>query len=491
MYPYSCNLKGMPIPVSQMWTVATYVLKQKLLGRKQYPLVLMLEPLYRCNLACAGCGKIQYPGHVLKQNLTPEQCFQAVDETGVPTVAIPGGEPLMHPQIDEIVAGLVARKKYVYMCTNALLLKEKLHLFKPSKYLTFSVHMDGDKDHHDFSVCKEGGYEIALEAIRAAVAKGFRVTTNTTLFDGIDSKSVRQFFTDMMDVGVEGMMISPGYSYDKAPDQQHFTGRERNQAMFRKLLSNRDPKWRFNMSMLFLEFLMGQRNLECTPWGMPAYSIFGWQKPCYLQQDGYADTYQELLDSTDWSKYGYESGNAKCANCMLHSGYEATAVHYTFTIPGIIATVKSMLFPAYKDAEALRMIENEKPVSPLVQIDLTALSNANTLQGKIAAGTELSGGIEEAFDYRGDVTIELKNGTRMEGYVYDRQGVPQSGQAKLRLMLKNEGRTVTVAQPEIESLSFTGRDMADGRSFEAWVKKYAEKKAAGEQNIELVPEALD
>ena len=481
----------MPIPVSQMWTVATYVLKQKLLGRKQYPLVLMLEPLYRCNLACAGCGKIQYPGHVLKQNLTPEQCFKAVEETGVPTVAIPGGEPLMHPQIDEIVAGLVARKKYVYMCTNALLLKEKLHLFKPSKYLTFSVHMDGDKDHHDFSVCKEGGYEIALEAIRAAVAKGFRVTTNTTLFDGIDSKSVRQFFTEMMEVGVEGMMISPGYSYDKAPDQQHFTGRERNQAMFRKLLSNRNPKWRFNMSQLFLEFLMGKRHLECTPWGMPAYSIFGWQKPCYLQQDGYADSYQELLDSTDWSKYGYESGNPKCANCMLHSGYEATAVHYTFTIPGIIATIKSMLFPAYEDAEALRMIENEKPVSPLVQIDLTALSNSNTLQGKVASGQQLSGSIEEAFDYRGDVTIELKNGTRMEGYVYDRQGVPQSGQAKLRLMLKNEGRTVTVAQPEIESLSFTGRDMADGRSFEAWVKKYAEKKAAGERNIELVPEALD
>jgi hopanoid biosynthesis associated radical SAM protein HpnH len=474
-----------------MWTVASYVLKQKVKGRKRYPLVLMLEPLYRCNLACAGCGKIQYPGHVLKQNLTPEQCFKAVEETGVPTVAIPGGEPLMHPEIDQIVAGLVDRKKYVYMCTNALLLREKLHLFQPSKYLTFSVHMDGDKEHHDFSVCKEGGYEIALEAIREAVKRGFRVTTNTTLFEGIDSKSMRQFFTDMMEVGVEGMMVSPGYAYDKAPDQQHFTGREKNQVMFRKLLANRDPKWRFNMSMLFLEFLMGKRNFECSPWGMPAYSIFGWQKPCYLLQDGYADTYQELLDTTDWSQYGYESGNAKCQNCMVHSGYEATAVQYTFTIPGIIATVKSMIFPAYKDEEALRMLAEEKPSSPLVQIDLSALAKSETLQGQVAAGDALAGGVEQAFDYRGDVTIKLKSGGQIEGYVFDRQGSSNTGMVKLRVMLKNEGHKIVVAQSEIEELTFSGRDMADGRSFEAWMKKYAEKKAAGETNIELVPEDLD
>jgi hopanoid biosynthesis associated radical SAM protein HpnH len=481
-----------PIPVSQMWTVASYVVKQKLKGRKQYPLVLMLEPLYRCNLACAGCGKIQYPGHILKQNLSPEDCFRAVEETGVPTVAIPGGEPLMHPQIDEIVAGLVARRKYVYMCTNALLLKENLHRFTPSKYLTFSVHMDGDKEHHDFSVCKEGGYEIALEAIRAAVAKGFRVTTNTTLFDGADLKSVRRFFDQMMDSGVEGMMISPGYSYDKAPDQQHFTGRERNQQMFRKLLSNRSPKWRFNMSALFLEFLMGKRHFECTPWGMPAYSIFGWQRPCYLQQDGYTDTYQELLDSTDWSQYGFESGNSKCANCMLHSGYEASAVHFTFTLPGIVATVKSMLAPLYRDTEAQRLLDQDQPVSPLVQIDLNALAKTETLQGKKAAAHDLHSSLEEAFDYRGDVTVRLSSGQILEGYVYDRQGAPQSGQAKLRLMLKSEpGKKITIHQSEIEELSFSGRDMADGKSFEAWVRKYAQKKAAGETNIELVPEELD
>ncbi len=472
-----------------MWTVATYVLKQKLMGRKRYPLVLMLEPLYRCNLACAGCGKIQYPGHILKQNLTPEQCFQAVEECGVPTVAIPGGEPLMHPQIDQIIEGLVARKKYVYMCTNALLLREKLHLFKPSKYLTFSVHMDGQKEHHDFSVCKEGGYDIALQAIREAVAKGFRVTTNTTLFDGVDSKSVRQFFDEMMNEGVEGMMVSPGYSYDKAPDQQHFMARERNTQMFRKILSNRKPGWRFNMSPLFLEFLMGRRNFECTPWGMPAYSIFGWQKPCYLQQDGYAETFQELLDATEWHKYGYESGNPKCANCMLHSGYEASAVDYTFSFKGVFATMKAMLFTRYPDAEAEQQVAAEKFVSPLVQIDLTSLGKSETLQGKSADRNQVPEAVEQAFDYRGDVTITLKSGDRIEGYVFDRQ--TQSGQAKIRLMLKNEGRKISVAQSEIEHLAFSGRDMADGRSFEAWVKKYAERKAAGETNIELVPEALD
>src|ERR1700710_2449738 len=293
----------MGVPVSQMWTVASYVLKQKLAGRKKYPLVLMLEPLFRCNLACAGCGKIQYPAHILKAELSPEQVFGAVDECGTPMVAIPGGEPLLPPQMPEIVAGLVARKKYVYMCTNALLLKEKLHLFKPSKYLSFSVHVDGDREHHDFSVCKEGGYELAVEGIRAAVQKGFRVTTNTTLFDGTSAENVRGFFDDMMSLGVEGMMLSPGYSYDKAPDQQHFLGRARTRRLFRAILSNRKASWKFNMSPLFLEFLMGKRHYKCTAWGSPAYNIFGWQKPCYLLQDGYTDTFQELLDTTKWEEY--------------------------------------------------------------------------------------------------------------------------------------------------------------------------------------------
>ncbi len=364
----------MPVPISQAWTVASYVLKQKIKGRKQYPLVLMLEPLYRCNLACAGCGKIQYPAHVLKQELSPEECFKAVDECGTPMVSIPGGEPLMHSQIEKIVEGLVARKKYIYLCTNALLLKEKLHLFKPSKYLTFSVHLDGQKEHHDFSVCREGGYELAVEGVKEALKRGFRVTTNTTLFDGADPKSVRAFFDEMMELGVEGMMLSPGYSYDKAPDQKHFLGRARTRRLFRAILANRKPTWQFNQSMLFLEFLMGKRDFKCTPWGMPTYSIFGWQKPCYLLQDGYTDSFSELMSTTEWGNYGTESGNPKCANCMVHSGYEASGVDYTFgSLKGLWAAAKATLFTRNQDDEALLMLnEPVAPVhsyNPLVQID--------------------------------------------------------------------------------------------------------------------------
>ena len=367
----------MGVPISQMWTVASYVLKQKLSGRKQYPLVLMLEPLFRCNLACAGCGKIQYPAHVLKKNLTPEQCFKAVDECGAPMVSIPGGEPLMHPDIKEIVEGLVARKKYIYLCTNALLLEEKIDLFKPSKYLTFSVHMDGQKDHHDFAVCREGTYDIAVGGIREAVKRGFRVTTNTTLFEGADPNSVRAFFDEMMDLGVEGMMLSPGYSYDKAPDQQHFLGKKKTKQLFAKILSNRSKKWIFNQSPLFLEYLMGKRHYTCTPWGMPTFNIFGWQKPCYLLQDGYADTFQELMETTSWASYGTESGNPKCANCMVHSGYEASAVDHGFSsLGGLLAMAKTFVFGGtYENAEAKAALAESggSPHLPVVPLTMNGV----------------------------------------------------------------------------------------------------------------------
>jgi hopanoid biosynthesis associated radical SAM protein HpnH len=361
----------MAVPVSQALTVATYVLKQKLTGRKKYPLVLMLEPLFRCNLACAGCGKIQYPAHILKAELTPEECFQAAEDCGAPMVAIPGGEPLLHPQMPEIVAGLVARKKYVYMCTNALLLKEKLHLFTPSKYLSFSVHVDGQREHHDFSVCREGGYDIAMEGVRAAVAAGFRVTTNTTLFDGADPNSVRAHFDELMTAGVESMMVSPGYTYDKAPDQKHFLGRARSKKLFRSILSNRKKTWKFNASPMFMEFLMGKKHLTCTPWGMPTFSIFGWQKPCYLLQDGYADSFKELMETVEWQNYGTESGNPRCANCMVHSGYEASGVNYTFgSIKGLLETAKAIFFDKYEDDGAMKLLNEWKPAhaGPLVQI---------------------------------------------------------------------------------------------------------------------------
>jgi hopanoid biosynthesis associated radical SAM protein HpnH len=321
----------MAVPLSQMWTVAKYVLGKRLRGIKQYPLVLMLEPLFRCNLACAGCGKIQYPADILKRNLTPEQCFHAVEECGAPMVSIPGGEPLLHPQMDEIVAGLVARKKYIYLCTNALLLEKQLDKFKPSKFLSFSIHMDGPREEHDHAVCREGTYDIAVSAIKAALARGFRVTTNTTLYEGADGPRYRQFFDEMMGLGVEGMMVSPGYGYEKAPDQDHFLKRERTSALFNEMLAEPKKGWRFNQSPLFLEFLKGNWELECTPWGTPTYNIFGWQKPCYLLQEGYCETFKELLETTNWPAYGRASGNPSCQDCMVHCGYEPSAVSDTFS----------------------------------------------------------------------------------------------------------------------------------------------------------------
>lgn len=363
----------MGVPISQMWTVAKYVLKQRWSGNKRYPLVLMLEPLFRCNLACAGCGKIQYPAHILKQNLSPEDCFKAADECGAPMVSIPGGEPLLHPQIKEIVEGLIERKKYIYLCTNALLLKEKIDLFKPSKYLTFSVHMDGQEEHHDFAVCREGTYEVAAEAIREAVNRGFRVTTNTTLFDGADPNSVRAFFDEMMDLGVEGVMVSPGYAYPKAPDQQSFLReREGTYKLFEMILSNRKKRWVFNQSPLYLEYLMGKREYECTPWGNPTFNLFGWQKPCYLLQEGYADSFDDLMKETQWENYGRASGNPSCQQCMVHCGYEPSAVDHTFSsFGGLWGTIKAMVFNSYANPTAQRRLKEEeaKPHGPMAMLE--------------------------------------------------------------------------------------------------------------------------
>jgi len=310
----------MSVPLSQMWAVASYVVKQRLAGRARYPLVLMLEPLFRCNLACAGCGKIQYPAQILRKDLTVEQCLRAVEECGAPIVSIPGGEPLMYPEIGRLVQELVARKKYVYLCTNALLLREKLDadVFAPSKYLSFSIHMDGLREEHDEAVCRDGVYDEAVEAIRAALRRGFRVTTNTTLFDGANALRTRE-------------MISPGYSYAKAPDQEHFLRRQRAHELFSRILSSPKRRWKFNQSPLFLQFLMGKRDYECTPWGNPTYNVFGWQRPCYLLQEGYAATFQELIETTKWEHYGRKSGNDKCRDCMVHCGYEPTAVNHTFS----------------------------------------------------------------------------------------------------------------------------------------------------------------
>ncbi|MDP6478630.1 MAG: adenosyl-hopene transferase HpnH [Phycisphaerales bacterium] len=376
----------MGVPISQMWTVTSYVLGQRLRGRRKYPLVLMLEPLFRCNLACAGCGKIQYPAHILRKDMPLEEALRAVDECGAPMVSLAGGEPLLYGPIRELVQELLNRKKYIYLCTNAILLKEKLEAgwFESTKYLTLSVHMDGPRDDHDFSVCREGTHDKAMAGIRTAVEMGYRVTTNTTLFEGADPNAIRDFFDEMMDAGVEGMMLSPGYAYEAAADQANFLGRKKTSALFNMLLSNRRKRWKFNQSMLFLEFLMGKREYDCTPWGNPTYSLFGWQKPCYLVNEGYVDTFDELMTDTEWPKYGFKSGNPKCANCMVHSGYEATAVDHTFTsIRGLFGTIKAMAFGRYPSDSALQTLEDEKskphgPEAHLVQLglDVDALKEA-------------------------------------------------------------------------------------------------------------------
>ncbi len=323
----------MAIAVKEAVACGTYIALQRIKRVERYPLVLMLEPLYRCNLACAGCGKIQHPDEILKARLSPAQCFAAVDECGVPVVSIPGGEPLIHPEIDTIVAGLIERKKFVYLCTNAILLEKKLDLFEPSPYLTFSVHMDGLQAEHDASVCREGIYDVAVRAIKEAKRRGFRVTTNSTFFLGTDPQRARELFDTMMELGVDGLMISPGYAYERAPDQDHFLQREQTKSLFKEILSDPPASWSFNHSQLFLDFLKGEIDYDCTPWGNPTYSVLGWQRPCYLLDEGYADTFQELMEDTVWENYGPRSGNPACQQCMVHSGFEASAVIDASTNP--------------------------------------------------------------------------------------------------------------------------------------------------------------
>ncbi len=317
----------MAIPLLQQARIGVYVTRQQLVGRKRYPLVLMLEPLFRCNLACAGCGKIDYPEEILNQRLSLADCLKAVDECGAPVVSIAGGEPLLHKEIDAVVEGIIARRKFVYLCTNALLMKKRLSLFKPSPYFVWSVHLDGDKEMHDRSVCEDGVYERAVEAIRAAKEKGFRVNINCTLFNDADPDRVARFFDSVGALGVDGITVSPGYAYERAPDQKHFLNRAKTKQLFRDIFRRgRGGKaWSFSQSGLFLDFLAGNQDYRCTPWGNPTRTVFGWQRPCYLLGEGYAATFRELMEETDWDSYG--TGNyEKCADCMVHSGFEATAV---------------------------------------------------------------------------------------------------------------------------------------------------------------------
>jgi hopanoid biosynthesis associated radical SAM protein HpnH len=344
------------VSLRQKFVVGAYVMKQRLMGRKRYPLVLMLEPLFRCNLACFGCGKIDYPDAILNKRLTVKECLDAVDECGAPMVAIPGGEPLIHKEIGEIVKGIVARGKFVSLCTNALLLEKKLHLFEPSPYLFFSVHLDGLKAHHDKSVCQEGVFDRAVSAIKAAKARGFNVNVNCTVFDNHPAPDIAAFLDFTAELGV-GVSISPGYAYERAPDQEHFLNRRKTKDLFRDVFARGNGKnWSFMHSGMFLDFLAGNQEFHCTPWGMPTRNIFGWQKPCYLLGEGYARTFKELMEGTDWDSYGtgrYE----KCANCMAHCGYEATAAE------------AMMKHPLQALKIAWRGVRTSGPMAPEIALD--------------------------------------------------------------------------------------------------------------------------
>jgi hopanoid biosynthesis associated radical SAM protein HpnH len=373
----------MRIPFFKEMRIGAYILKQKVLGRRRYPLVLMLEPLFRCNLACTGCGKIDYPDPILNRRLSVKECLAAADECGAPMVAIPGGEPLIHREIGDIVKGLVAKKKFVSLCTNALLLQKKLHLFEPSPYLFFSVHLDGLREHHDKSVCQEGVFDRAVSAIKAAKAKGFTVNVNATIYDGHPPEDIVAFLDYAKELGV-GISISPGYAYERAPDQEHFLGRRKTKELFRTVFSmgkerNKAKQWNFLHSNLFLDFLAGNQTYHCTPWGMPTRNIFGWQKPCYLLGEGYAATFRELMKATDWDSYGtgkYE----KCANCMAHCGYEATAAEATISRPW--QAIKVALFGVRTQGPMAPEIslENQRPAefvfSRHVEHELAAIHQA-------------------------------------------------------------------------------------------------------------------
>jgi len=345
------------VPLIQQIRVGAYIIKQRLLGNKRYPLVLMLEPLFRCNLACSGCGKIDYPDTILNRRLSVDDCIQAAEDCGAPVVSIPGGEPLLHKDMNVIVAELVKRKKFVYLCTNALLLLKKMDQYTPSPYLTFSVHLDGLKDEHDHAVSQEGVFERAVEAIREAVKRGFRVTVNCTLFNNAVPERVAEFFDYAMTLGVEGITVSPGYAYERAPEQEYFLNRQETKNLFRDVLRRGKGKnWIFNQSTLYLDFLAGNQEYECTPWGNPTRNVFGWQRPCYLLGEGHVSSFKELMDTTAWDDYGvgkYE----KCANCMVHCGFEPTAVNDTVSNP-------------LKAFKILRKgVETEAPMAPEISLE--------------------------------------------------------------------------------------------------------------------------
>jgi hopanoid biosynthesis associated radical SAM protein HpnH len=317
----------MPVPARQSIRIGTYIMRQRLARRRRFPLLVELEPLYQCNLACAGCGKIQQPDDLLRRRMPVEDAIAAIEESGAPMVSIAGGEPLIHPDIHVIASELIKRRKYVFLCTNALLMEKKMDLFKPSQYFAWAVHIDGLRERHDESVCRDGVFDKAVAAIAEAKRRGFRVTTNTTFFTNDSPATVRRVLDFLNDeLEVDAMMISPAYAYEKAPDQDHFLGVTQTRKLFSEAFADgRRRRWRLNHSPLFLDFLEGKADFDCTAWAIPSYSLLGWQRPCYLMADGYVKTYRELVEETDWELYG-RGKDERCDNCMAHCGYEPSAV---------------------------------------------------------------------------------------------------------------------------------------------------------------------
>lgn len=316
----------MSIPLVQKRRIATYIAKHLLLGNRRFPLVLMLEPLFRCNLRCKSCGKNSYPKEVLAKHMGVEACAEAAIACGAPVVSIAGGEPLLHPEIADIARTLVAQERFVYLCTNALLVEERIAEFSPSPYLSFNIHLDGFAEKHDAVVCRRGVFDTAVRAIGLLLDRGFRVTTNSTFFEGDHPAQVADFLDFLASLKVEAMTIAPAFSYERAPERDHFLTREKTKALFQAVFSlGNGHSWRFNHSSLYLEFLSGKRDFPCSPWGNPTRNIFGWQSPCYLLDDEVLPSFQEVMDRTPWDRYGV-GNDPRCAHCMVHSGYEATAV---------------------------------------------------------------------------------------------------------------------------------------------------------------------
>ena len=304
--------------------MAGYLTRKGLSGDKKFPLVMMLEPLHACNLTCTGCGRIREYKSTINEILTVEECMAAVDDCGAPIVSICGGEPLIYPEIGRLASEILARKKHIYLCTNGMFIRKRLADFKPTSRLFFNVHLDGLEKTHDICVERDGVFREAIEGIKVAKAAGFLVTSNTTIYKETDIEEIAELFAYLQTLGVDGHMLSPAYSYGAVMTKEIFMSRAEIREKFQQASALLE---RYNIvtSPIYMEFLRGERELMCTAWGNPTYNPRGWKGPCYLITDEHHKTFRELIDKTPWEKYG-KGRDPRCEDCMVHAGYEASAV---------------------------------------------------------------------------------------------------------------------------------------------------------------------